>query len=62
MISTLIDELLASGLSEAQIAEKVSTSQASINRIRRGKQKPLYELGIAIVELHKNEIVLKQVA
>lgn len=39
MLSRLVSELVASGLSEQEIAQRVGLSQASINRIKLNKQK-----------------------
>lgn len=41
----VIEELVRGGLSEYEIAEEVEASQASINRIRNGKQEPSDSLG-----------------
>lgn len=39
MFSTLVSDLVAAGMSEADIATQVGCSQASINRIKLGKQR-----------------------
>lgn len=36
----VVEEIVRSGLSEYHIADEVGASQASINRIRNGKQVP----------------------
>lgn len=57
----LIEEILATGLTEDDIARRVNTSQASINRIKSGSQNPKYDLGAALVALHK-EVVIRQIS
>lgn len=49
--SSAIEALVASGLTEAQIGSAVGARQSTINRIRRGKQKPNYDVGAALVRL-----------
>jgi len=51
MVIQSIHELIAAGYSEEQIAAHAGTTQPSINRIKRGKQKPGYEIGVAIVAM-----------
>ena len=51
MLKEAIEELIHSGLSEYEIAERVDTSQATINRIRNGKQNAGFDLGRRIVAL-----------
>jgi len=41
----VIEQIIGSGLSEYDIADQVDASQASINRIRNGKQRPGDEIG-----------------
>lgn len=48
--TNLTDQGIADRISE-QTAGKVSVSQMSINRIRRNKQNPSYELGAEIMKL-----------
>lgn len=38
MFSTLLDELVAQGMTEAQIAAAIGRSQATVNRVRNQKQ------------------------
>jgi ribosome-binding protein aMBF1 (putative translation factor) len=44
-LGEVIEQIIGSGLNEYDIAEHVEASQASINRIRNGKQRPSDELG-----------------
>ena len=41
----VIEQIIGIGLSEYDIADQVDASQASINRIRNGKQRPGDEIG-----------------
>ena len=54
MFTKIVKETIESGLTEAEIASKVSVSQPTINRIRNGKQQPMGELAIALFELRKS--------
>jgi|GEM_PF-7037081 len=59
-IQTAVKELVDAGWSENRIAEAVGhgTKQPTINRIKLGKTKhPRYELGVLIVELHKQVVL-----
>lgn len=49
--SDAIAVLRSSGLTEAAIARAVNTTQPSINRIRRGRMSPSYDLGKALIDL-----------
>ncbi len=51
MLKQAIEELITAGLSEYDIAERVDTSQPTINRIRNGKQNAGFDLGRRIVAL-----------
>lgn len=52
MFNNIVEKLIESGLTESEIAVKVGSSQPSINRIRRGKQKNVgYALGDALLRL-----------
>lgn len=51
MWTTLIRDLLDTGLSEKEIAEKIGSTQPSINRIRNGKQTPGFQTGTALLRL-----------
>jgi len=44
-LDEVIEQIIGSGLSEYDIADQVEASQASINRIRNGKQRPSDEIG-----------------
>jgi ribosome-binding protein aMBF1 (putative translation factor) len=44
-LDEVIEQIIGSGLSEYDIADQVDASQASINRIRNGKQRPSDEIG-----------------
>lgn len=59
----LIAELLASGLTQVQIAEKAGCKQASISDLYTGKTiQPSYAIGSALVALHKKATRRKQSA
>lgn len=63
MFTKFIQEIIKSGLTETQVSELVGASQATINRIKNGKQEPGGELAMAIVALRKKrDRFLKQVA
>jgi transcriptional regulator with XRE-family HTH domain len=52
MFNEIVEKLIQSGMTESEIAAKVGSSQPSINRIRRGKQKNVgYSLGDALLTL-----------
>jgi hypothetical protein len=52
MFAKLIEDLLQVGLTEQQIGSAIGRSQPSVNRMRNGKQRPDYEAGARLVELH----------
>jgi len=45
-----IQKLIAAGLTEIEIGQKVGAHQSTINRIKRG-QTPAWEVGAALVRL-----------
>ena len=51
MFPEIIESLIAKGLTEKQIADLIGCSQPSVNRIRKGKQSPGYDVGAKLVEL-----------
>jgi IS30 family transposase len=53
MISNLLNALVESGLTEAEIGKAIGRDQSSVNRLRRGKQRTDYETGVKIEQLHK---------
>lgn len=55
MFEEIVKALIQSGMTESGIAERVGSSQPSINRIRNGKQQPGYALGVALIAL-ANEV------
>lgn len=48
--ATAIQELIAGGMTEAEIGQKVGAHQSTINRIKNG-QTPTWEVGAALVAL-----------
>lgn len=62
-ISELIKELIEAGYSEARIAKEVDykTNQSTINRIKNGGRSARFELGMAIVDLHKSVVSNKAI-
>lgn len=53
----LIDELMASGMSQAQIAAVCETGQSHISALRLGKRRrPGWDLGQRLVLLHHNMV------
>lgn len=53
MFAQIVQDLLATGWTEQQLAAAVGITQASINRIKRGKQSPGGALALALLELHR---------
>lgn len=51
MFGDVIRDLLASGYTEAELAKAVHSTQATINRIKHGKQTPGFDLGVALLAL-----------
>lgn len=52
--TNLIQDLLDAGMTQAEIAEKCDTGQSHISCLYRGERKcPNYDLGEALVALHK---------
>ena len=56
MFKNIIHSLIQSGMTESQIASSVNSTQASINRIKLGRQSPGYELGAALIALHDSRL------
>lgn len=54
MFPKLIEDLIQAGLTEQQIGERIGRSQPSVNRMRNGKQRPDYEAGARLVDLHRD--------
>lgn len=52
MFPKIIEDLVGSGMTEQEIGMQIGRSQPSVNRIRNGKQKPDYDAGCKLVELH----------
>jgi transcriptional regulator with XRE-family HTH domain len=50
----ITEELLASGLTQQALADKVPCSQAAINAFSRGKrgQRPTLTIGLRLMQLH----------
>lgn len=53
MIPNLLNDLIAKGLTEAEIGRAIGRDQSSVNRMRRGKQRCDYETGVKIEHLHR---------
>lgn len=53
MITKCLEDLVGAGMTEAQIAAAIGRNQSSVNRMRNGKQRPDYETGTKIAELHR---------
>lgn len=53
---------MACGLSEIKIAEKLNSTQPTINRIRNDKQTPGGDLAVALMKLRDETVLLKKVA
>lgn len=50
----ITQELLDSGLTEEELAQKVGSSQSAINRLKKEQTKePYYEMGFKMIVLHK---------
>lgn len=56
MIATLLNEIIAAGMSEARIARVIGRNQSSVNRMRHGKQRCDYETGLKIETLHRDTV------
>lgn len=55
MWKDVITELVASGLSEKEIAARVGVTQPTINRIKLGRRKKVeHEVGEALLNLQKS--------
>lgn len=52
MFEKIVSELVATGLTEKQIADLVGSSQSSINRLRHNRHEPRFGLGDSLVKLH----------
>lgn len=52
MISNMLNEIVESGLSEAEVGKLIGRHQSSVNRMRHGKQPCDYETGRKIEQLH----------
>lgn len=53
----LITDLVASGMTQVQIAEKAGCRQASISDLYTGKtSQPSYAIGAALVAMHKKAV------
>lgn len=49
----LISDLMAAGVSQVEIAEKIGTTQATVSRYASGEIKSCeYGIGAALIELH----------
>ncbi|HEX8894427.1 MAG TPA: helix-turn-helix domain-containing protein [Terriglobales bacterium] len=63
--SKLITELLASGMTQAEIADRIGVTQSAINQVlHQGRQKRAqrgfkFEPGMKLVELHKSVVLDK---
>lgn len=62
MFKNVIESLIQSGMTESEIGAAVGASQATINRIKTGKQNPLYELGAALIALRDSRLVQQKEA
>ena len=49
--SQAIRHLIAAGLTETEIGQKVNARQSTINRIKHGAMAPSWEIGAALIEL-----------
>lgn len=49
--SSAVTKLIGSGMTEQGIASAVKVSQSTVNRIRRRKVAPSYDVGRALVEM-----------
>ena len=56
MFTQMIEDLIEEGLTEQQIGQRVGASQPTINRIKRTNKNPKYDIGAAIVALHKQVV------
>jgi transcriptional regulator with XRE-family HTH domain len=57
----LIVELVAAGLSEREIADKVGVAQPTINRIKLGRRKRVeHETGELLLKLHRQVLPMTE--
>lgn len=54
MFKQIVQEIITSGLSEMEIASKLNSTQPTINRIRNGKQTPMGDLAVGLIDLRKS--------
>lgn len=52
MIAKYLEDLVAGGMTEAQIGAAIGRNQSSVNRMRNG-QRTDYETGVKIEQLHR---------
>ncbi len=57
MFARLIDDLIATGMTEAQIGQAIGRSQATVNRVRNGRQRLAdWEAVEALRSLHQEKV------
>lgn len=57
MFPRLLQEICATGMTEAEVAKHLGCSQASVNRMKHGKQgEPSFSVAQAIIELHRARV------
>ena len=49
----LIDELVKKGESQSSISRRISVSQAQVCRLHNNLTKPRWEVGVALINLHR---------
>ena len=54
----MVQELLATGLTQGELAKRLPCTQSNISRIAKGEYSPRFDLGVAIEALH-TELVTK---
>lgn len=59
----LIDEIKATGMTQAEVAEKCECSVGNLSDIRNGNVKnPAYPLGKCLVDLHARKVGVRKTA
>jgi predicted transcriptional regulator len=54
----LVNELMAAGVTQVELAQECGCSQSSISDIRKGDIKhPRFDIGAALVAMHKSKVM-----
>lgn len=54
----LVNELMAAGITQVQMAQECGCSQSSISDLRSGSiEEPRYAIGQKLIQLHKSKVL-----